>query len=67
MIYPKYSLPEMTFIKHCLTHTTISGAEAAALAILLHKVDEHLKILQIEYQNSIPQPQNPSTEEISEG
>jgi len=48
MIYPQYTLPEIHFIKHCLTHTTINGGEAAALAVLLHKVDEHLKILQIE-------------------
>lgn len=67
MIYPKYSLPEMTFIKHCLSHTTISGAEAAALAILLHKVDEHLKILQIEAQNSMPPQQQPSLEEGTQG
>jgi len=55
MIYPKYTLPEMNFIKHCLTHTTINGSEASALAVLLHKVDENLKILQIETQEEIIQ------------
>jgi hypothetical protein len=55
MIYPQYTLPEIHFIKHCLTHTTINGSEAAALAVLLHKVDEHLKILQIENQGEVIQ------------